>query len=395
MENQKLLKKYKIKLSFFFALFVMFSLYIIESIFLWILFISSNLEIKTNLENKLNWIINVLKNKETYYLQIESEDKTLQKIIYKTLENSIIYKDWEKIIDFAWFEVNFLKKEWIFNYQDKKYLIKSLDINDEKYKIILFLNNPFNIDFFVKQLIFYWIILSPFFIMFYFIWYFFVGRNFRVIEQSINSLQDFTANVNHEMKTPLSEIISTLSLAKKIWNYEEACDISLNSAKKLNKIIESIIWMANLSDISYKKERIDLIKELENTINESSSLINEKNIKIKKDFKNSSYTLKINKEHFYICVKNILSNAIKYSNNWWEIEIFFNNWILEIKDYWIWIDKSNLKNVLNRYFRESYTNVEWFWLWLALVKKITDINKWKFEIESEKNLFTKITINFF
>jgi hypothetical protein len=43
------------------------------------------------------------------------------------------------------------------------------------------------------------------------------------------------------MKTPLSEIISTLSLAKKLKNYEEANDISLNSAEKLNKILDSIV----------------------------------------------------------------------------------------------------------------------------------------------------------
>lgn len=394
MDNKNLLKKYKIKLSIFFAFFVMFSLYLIETIFLWILFISNDLDLKNSLENKLSWIVNILNNKENYYNQIKSEDKTLQKIILKTLENSTIYKSWEKIIDFWEIKSGILNKSWIINANNKKYLVQNIDINGENYKIILFVNNSFDLEFLLKQLLFYWIILSPFFVFFYFIWYFFVGKNFRVIEQSINSLEDFTANVNHEMKTPLSEIISTLSLAKKLWNYKEANEISLNSAEKLNKILESITWMANLWDISYKKERFDLIKELNQIIWEFSINIEEKKLQIEKNFAINSYVLKLNKEHFYLCVKNIFSNAIKYSKNWWKIEIIFNNWILEIKDYWVWIDKNNLKNVFNRYFRESYTIQEWFWLWLALVKKITDTNKWKLEIESEKNTFTKIIINF-
>jgi signal transduction histidine kinase len=93
-------------------------------------------------------------------------------------------------------------------------------------------------------------------------------------------------------------------------------------------------------------------------------------------------------------VKNILSNAIKYSKTWWKIEIYFSNWMLEITDYWIWIKKNNLKNIFNRYFRENYNSEEGFWLWLALVKKVTDLNNWKLQIESKKDTFTKININF-
>jgi hypothetical protein len=43
------------------------------------------------------------------------------------------------------------------------------------------------------------------------------------------------------MKTPLAEIVSTLALAKKIKNYDEAIDQSLESSKKLNKILDSML----------------------------------------------------------------------------------------------------------------------------------------------------------
>ena len=104
--------------------------------------------------------------------------------------------------------------------------------------------------------------------------------------------------------------------------------------------------------------------------------------------------LKKKTEHFEICVGNILKNSIKYSYEKTEIEIFFDGKTLKITDYWVWIDKSNLKNIFSRYFRENYINYEWFGLWLSLVKKICDINKWKISIESEKNIKTIVTINF-
>lgn len=394
MDNLKLLKKYKIKLSIFFALFVMLSFYFIQATFVWINYISKNIELKKSLENKYSWIVNILQNKENYSSQIESEDKTLQKIILKTLENSVVYKNWEKTTYFIDLLPNNIEKSWIYNEWNYKFLSKNITLENDSYKIIISIKNDYILLNYIVYLSFFSLFLFPFFIFFYYIWYFFVWRNFRVIEQSIMSLEDFTANVNHEMKTPLSEIISSLSLAKKINNYEEANEISLNSAIKLNKILNSIVWIANLSIISYRKEKIDLIKEINSIILKNKNDIEDKKLIIEKIFKNRSFLLKINREHFHICINNILSNAIKYSNNWWRIEIFFDNWILDIKDYWVWIDKTNIKNVFNRYFRENYTKTEWCWLGLALVKKIIDINNWKIYIDSEKEKFTKITINF-
>ncbi len=394
MENYKLLNRYKIKLSLFFAFFFLASFYIIQAIFIWTQYISSNIKLEESLNKKLSWIINILSNKNLYYSQIESENKTLQKIILKTLENSIVYKNWIKTTSFTEFNPNITWKLWFFNEWNYKVLVNNISIKTDDYKIILLTQNNYTLINYFKDINYFSLFLIPFFVLFYFIWYFFVWKNFRVIEQSINSLEDFTSNINHEIKTPLTEIISTLSLAKKLKNFEESNEISLNSALKLNKIIDSITWIANLWNISYRKERIDLIYELNSVINEFKQNLKEKNIKIEKNIKNKIFRIKLNKEHFYMCVRNILSNAIKYSHNWWKIEICFDSWLLEIKDYWIWIDKSNIKNIFNRYFRENYISVEWFWLWLALVKKVADINNWKIEIESEKKLFTKITIKF-
>ncbi|MFA5917457.1 MAG: HAMP domain-containing sensor histidine kinase [Candidatus Gracilibacteria bacterium] len=394
MSNFKLLKKYKIKLSFFFALFVMLSFYFIQATFVGINYISKNIELNKTLENKLTGVINILENKEEYYSQIESADKTLQKIILKTLENSTIYKNGTIITSFIEKLPKNKDKIGVFDEGNSKFLIKNITISNDNYKIIISINNDYILLNYIKYISFFSLFLFPFFIFFYFIGHFFVGRNFRVIEQSINSLEDFTANVNHEMKTPLSEIISTLSLAKKLKNYEEANDISLNSAEKLNKILDSIVGIANLSDISYTKEKIDVVKELNLIINEFNPNLDEKKIILEKIIKNKSFILKINKEHFYLCVKNILSNAIKYSKTGGKIEISFNNGILEIKDYGIGIRKNNIQDIFNRYFRENYNSAEGFGLGLALVKKITDINNWKLNIESRKNAFTKININF-
>ena len=281
-----------------------------------------------------------------------------------------------------------------FGHKDKKILISTLTFQNNSYKIILNEINTNNYKKFLWIYMYFIIYSLPFFIIFYLLWYFIIWKYFKAINQSIEALEDFTSNVNHEMKTPISEIISTLSLAKEIKNYDEAIEISLNSTLKLNKILDSIIWIANLSDLSYKKERINLIWELNLIIKDFENELSLKKINIVFEAKPKIFIKKINKEHFYICVKNLLSNAIKYSNENSKIEIFFDNWILSITDYWIWIDKENLKNIFKRYFRENYLEKQWLWIWLNLVKKITEINNWKIDIESQKNVYSKFSINF-
>lgn len=395
MENKKLLNRYKIKLSLFFAVFVMLCFYVIQGIFLTIQYFENKNDLENFLLKKLIWVENIIKNKENYYSQIENENNTLQKILLKTLENTIIYENNTKIVDFSK-DINWIDIEniWFFDYKDKKILISTLTFQNNNYKIILNEINTNNYKKFLWIYMYFIIYSLPFFIIFYLLWYFIIWKYFKAINQSIEALEDFTSNVNHEMKTPISEIISTLSLAKEIKNYDEAIEISLNSTLKLNKILDSIIWIANLSDLSYKKERINLIWELNLIIKDFENELSLKKINIVFEAKPKIFIKKINKEHFYICVKNLLSNAIKYSNKNSKIEIFFDNWILSITDYWIWIDKENLKNIFKRYFRENYLEKQWLWIWLNLVKKITEINNWKIDIESQKNVYSKFSINF-
>lgn len=65
----------------------------------------------------------------------------------------------------------------------------------------------------------------PFFVPLYLTGRRFAKKNLEPIEETVRSLEDFSANANHEIKNPLAEIVSTLALAKRTKsNYEEAVD---------------------------------------------------------------------------------------------------------------------------------------------------------------------------
>lgn len=393
MENFRLLEKRRKKLSIYFALFVLFSTWMVQWFYSFSVYYTNNLRLENSLKLRIKWVENILINKQEYLKKINNEDFAIKSLLEKWLSWVTIIRNNVRIL----WDINqeyFDKTDSFYNSFDYKYYTQSIKL-DTNYQIIVSEYNEYSYYNLAKTFLYFVLFSLPFFVIFYFLWYIFVGKNFKPIKEIIASLEDFSANINHELKTPITEIISTLSLTKEInKNHEKAIDTSLNSAQKLAKILDSMLWIINLVDSSYKKEKLDLISEVNRIIKENDNKIAEKNIKLKKDFKNKNYIQNINKEHFEICVGNILKNAIKYSWDNSNIEIFFNNWILEIKDNWIGIEEKNLKNIFNRYFRENYLKEEWYWLWLSLVKKITDLNWWKISIESEKNIGTKISINF-
>ncbi len=392
MENYRLLEKHRKKLSIYFALFILFSLWITEGIFLLSNYVTHNIELEGKLETRIVWVKNIISNKWEYLQKIESNDYTIKVILEKTLDWVTIIENWDRILGNINHEI-FIDQGEILNSTQYKFYQENFILNWNDYTVIIQSFNEYSYYKLGKEYWYFIIFSLPFMIFFYFIWYIFVWKNFRPIKETISSLETFSANINHEMKTPLAEIISTLSLAKKLkGNYDEAINQSLKSSKKLNKILDSMLWIINLVDSSYKQEKIDLVSELKEIIKENKTKAEKKNIKIKTDFMNKSYTIHINKEHYHICVWNILKNAIKYSHDNSKIKIKFEDWKIEVTDFGVWIEEKNLKNIFNRYFREDYIKEEWSWLWLALVKKIVDMHLWKIEIESKKDKWTKVTL---
>lgn len=393
MENSRLLEIRRKRLSIYFALFILFSTWLVEALFLGASYYNNNTKLEEKLKIRAKWVENVLENKSEYLNKIKNNDYVIKTLLEKALDWVTIMQ-WDTRIIGSINASYFDKNNTFYDSMDYKYYVENFWNNGE-YKIIISAVNEYSYYNLLIQLIYFLLFTLPFSIIFYALWYFFVGKNFRPIREVIASLEDFSANINHELKTPVAEVISTLSLAKELnKNYEKAIDTSLNSAKKIAKILDSMLGIINLVDSSFKKEKIDLVWELNKIIDDNTGKIEEKWIIIKKKYSNKSYNLNINKEHFDICVGNILKNAIKYSNDKWLIEINFKDWIIEIKDNWIGIEDKNLANIFNRYFRENYLKEEGFWLWLSLVKKITDINSWKIEIESKKDYWTKVIINF-
>lgn len=270
------------------------------------------------------------------------------------------------------------------------FFIRNIDISDiSNYKNIIFFKKQsyYIVDYF-RDLFFFFIINFLFSISFYFIWLFFVNKNLKPVEETLDDMNDFIHNANHELKTPISVISSNLQLLKATKNYED--DLVDNSINEIKRIDNLILELTNLSDIKSISEISNI--NLENEINEILKEY-EKQITGKKLFISIKVTkktiLKANKNYFYIMFSNLLRNAIKHNFESWEINIILDKNKLIISNTWVWISKEDLPNIFDRFFKgEKSRTSEWFGIWLSLVKKICDIYNWEILVSSDKKLTT-------
>ena len=130
-------------------------------------------------------------------------------------------------------------------------------------------------------------------------------------------------------------------------------------------------------------------------------MLNEKNGKVHLHLNAAKHRLKADKIHLENIFFNLLDNAIKYSKENPEIEIYTNNTVngLEIKisDNGIGVKKDNLKNIFDKFYREStgnIHNVKGFGLGLHYVKTIVEAYGGKISAESQEGKGTTFVITF-
>lgn len=409
---EKKLELTKKKLTILFTLIVFFVAIILEFIYFTTKFYSiKNLDLKKFNWNSKNVEINILSG-ESFINSVPL--RMMHKWVWKWIINNFLSNN--KI---NFFVIDNFNNEIIFNrvfeYIDEDILIKNINKikNNETlyskwyyfkksfiknnfidYQLIFFKKLDYPISSYLTDLLWFITLSSWFSIIIYFIWILFIWKILKPVEENILDMQNFIHNAWHELKTPISVINSNLQLLNELKIYDEKLTKeNIWEIKKLDKLIEWLIELTNINN-NQNIENLDIVKQIDEIIlNYKKKLISKK---IKLEFiKKENIKLNINKQYFYIFFSNILSNAIKYNKKWWNINIILNKNSLQIIDTWDWIDQKDINKIFDRFFKaNSKKNIEWFWIWLSLVKKIADIYNWKIKVESKKWEYTKFIILF-
>lgn len=217
--------------------------------------------------------------------------------------------------------------------------------------------------------------------------------------------QEFTANVSHELKTPLTAISGYSELIQnEMTNEEETIRFAgeiHKSAKRLLTLINDTIRLSQL-DTSEQKviyEAIDLYKIAEDCVNMLKFSAENHGITI--SIHGTNAYLEGNKEMLEEVVYNLCDNAIRYNNEGGKVDVTVKpvkgKIYLCVEDNGIGISKEHQERIFERFYRVDKSRSKstgGTGLGLAIVKHIIQQHGAHMELTSEKGKGTKIEIEF-
>ncbi len=213
--------------------------------------------------------------------------------------------------------------------------------------------------------------------------------------------REFTANVSHELKTPLTSISGYAELMKNgLVKNEDVPSFSgriYDEAQRLIALVGDIIELSQLEDKDtvLKFEQIDLKAVCYDTLNRLQPLAKKQNI-----------TLNMEAEGCVIdgcrpiieeIVFNLCDNAVKYNKEGGRVDVILKSGALAVRDTGIGIPNDELERVFERFYRVDKSRsraIGGTGLGLSIVKHGANAHNARIEISSQVNKGTEITVFF-
>ena len=199
---------------------------------------------------------------------------------------------------------------------------------------------------------------------------------------------EYLSIIWHELRTPLTSIRWYLSMILEwdMWEISDEARKSLNhcydSSVRLIKLVNDILVFSKIENwkMEYFYSEIEITKFLKSVYNDFFIEAEEKWVEIEIQIEHS---LK-NKKIFYDSDRlkqvfiNLVSNALKFTENWGKIIIKVSSVeekiLFEIIDNWAWIPAENLEKIFEKFGQIDWSlqrnNKFWLGIGLALVRNI-------------------------
>lgn len=220
--------------------------------------------------------------------------------------------------------------------------------------------------------------------------------------QAERNRREFTANVSHELKTPLQGIIGSAELIENGMVKQEDLPRFIGhirkEASRLVTLVEDIIRLSQLDEkTELEKEQIDLLNLAYETAESLRGIANDRNIDIR--VSGEQVTISGVRKLLYEIIYNLCDNAIKYNVNGGNVKISVSDnnryAIVTVTDTGIGIPQEHLDRVFERFYRVDKSHSKesgGTGLGLSIVKHAVAYHKGTIDIKSKEDGGTTIKI---
>jgi two-component system heavy metal sensor histidine kinase CusS len=222
------------------------------------------------------------------------------------------------------------------------------------------------------------------------------------LEDSFTRLSQFSADLAHELRTPIANIRGegevALTRARTADEYREVIESSVAECERLSAIVENLLFLARAEAAERHVERtpFDGREAVQKIAGFFEPLAEERQVNI-----TCSGEGEVNADPllFGRAVSNLVENALRFTEAGGSIQISVGKGETQsrvsVKDTGSGIAREHLPRVFDRFYRaDSSRSSQGFGLGLALVKSIMDLHGGSASAESDGRNGTTITLTF-
>ena len=221
-----------------------------------------------------------------------------------------------------------------------------------------------------------------------------------VAESANRAKSEFLAKISHEMRTPLTPIIGYSKLLLKEYpnsEIKDKLDIIHTSGVKLLNFTNELLDFSKIEsgkvDLNFESFSVkELFQEI---FYEHNSLAATKNLKFEIKYDKNDTTIYSDKMKIYEIVKNLIHNAIKYTNKGFvfcEVNVNSNFLNFSVYDSGIGISKDHLDYIFES-FGQINKHSSGAGLGLSITKKLVEILKGTITVESKVMVGTTFNVS--
>ncbi|MAS87122.1 MAG: hypothetical protein CMH30_03970 [Micavibrio sp.] len=213
---------------------------------------------------------------------------------------------------------------------------------------------------------------------------------FTRLNESFKREREFTDHAAHELRTPLAamktqtQVLMKKSAHIKDKSYIEGLENLQDSIDRTTHLVEQLLSLARLQSGDIQKETFNLSVCLDDCLQEYQIIAKNKDITLTKSIASDVWIF-ANDMAVTILIKNILDNALKYTNQNGSVEVILTSkGRMEINDTGQGLSDRDKKRVFERFVRADKTGQTGSGLGLSIVKWVVDQHDISISLEDNR-----------
>jgi len=234
--------------------------------------------------------------------------------------------------------------------------------------------------------------------------YYLALKTLKPIEEANESLERFTSDASHELRTPIAAMQSEIEVALmdpelNIKGAKHILNSNLEELAKITNLLEGLLKLAQHEKKSLSFSNVSLNSIINNAVERAKPVADKKHIVIKQSV-DTNLEIQCDEISLTEAIFIVLDNAIKYSNKNTEVELKITkkqkHAEIKIIDKGIGISQKDIPFIFDRFYRadsaRSKQTTQGYGIGLALAKHIMNIHKGSISVASKPSQGSTFTI---